>query len=99
MRGGNVAGRHVSEGCKEAGSRWDALRWGREAELKHRGVPCQASLCFYRMYPMHAGSAPVPFPSLTMFPTFISLELCGVRTLPVPIPSPSSAFHVEGFEK
>lgn len=81
MRGGNVAG-SVSEECKEAGSRWDALRVGREAEHKWRGVPCQASLCFCRMNPLHAASAPVPFLTLTL----ISLELWGLH---VPIPSSS----------
>lgn len=89
MRGGNVAGRRASEGYKEAESRWDASRVGRQAELERRGVPCQASPCFCRMRPMHAASAPVPFPTLTVFPTCISLELCGVETLRVPIPSPS----------
>lgn len=96
MRGGNIAGRHVSEGCKEAGSRCDALRVGREAELKWRGV-CQASLCFCRMNPMHAASAPVPFLTLTVFPTCISLELCGVRTLPLRVPVPHSLSFQKSF--
>lgn len=99
MRGGNAAGRRVSERCKEAGSRWDALRVGKETELKWRGVPCQASPCFCRMNSMHAASAPVPFPTLTVFPTYISLQLCGVRTLPVPIFFPSRRVSPGRFQK
>lgn len=68
MRGGNVAGGHASEGCKDTGSRWDASRVGRKAELKGRGVPCQASPCFCRMNCMHAARAPVPFSTVTVFP-------------------------------
>lgn len=81
MRGGNVAGGHESEGCKEregVGRRWDTLRARREAELERRGMPCQAHPCFCRMDPMRAASDPVPFPTLSAFPLSVNLELYGV---------------------
>lgn len=91
MRGGNVAGGHESEGCKEregVGRRWDTLRAGREAELERRGA-LPGSPRFCRMDPTRAASDPVPFPTLSAFPLSVSLELYGVGMVHASILSPS----------
>lgn len=89
MRGGNVAGGHESEGCKEregVGRRWDTVRAGGEAELERRGVPCQAPPAFAGWTPC---VQPVTLSHFPAFPLSVSLELYGVGMVHASILSPS----------